>query len=93
MTDFVTRVELVEGTESQYEALDQAMLGANFATQVTSAQGVSYQMPKATYFSQSATLSARDVRDLAMAAAAKTGLRYDIVTTAGDMAFFLHPAR
>ena len=93
MTDFVTRVELVEGVDTQYEALDQAMLGANFATLVTSAQGVRYQMPKATYFSQSSTLSAREVRDLAMAAASKTGLRYDIVTTAGEMAFFLHPAR
>ena len=93
MTDFVTRIELVEGVDWQYEALDQAMRGANFTTLVTSAQGVSYQMPKATYFSQSAALSARDVRDIAMAAASKTGLRYDIVTTAGEMAFFLHPAR
>ena len=91
--DFMTRVELHEADAAEYERLDQAMMAANFATEIVPGNGVPYQMPKATYFSQSATLSARDVRDLAMRAASATGLRYDIVTTSGEMAFFLHPAR
>ena len=93
MADFLTRIELHDATEADYSALDAAMIGANFATQINSARGVLYQMPQATYFSQSSNMSPNDVRDLAMQAARKTGLRYDIVTTSGEMAFFLHPAR
>ena len=37
-------------------------------------------------------MSATDVRNLAASAASRTGRRYDIVTTSGEVAYFLHPA-
>ena len=91
--DFVTRIELRDAAVTDYARLDQAMMAANFSTEVVPANGVPYRMPEATYFSQSVTMTAKDVRDLAMRAASGIGLRYDIVTTSGEMAFFLHPAR
>jgi hypothetical protein len=93
MTDFLTRVELHDATSADYEALDLAMAGAHFATSIRSAQGVDYKMPAATYFSQSFNMSAVEVRNAAMVAVRTTGLRYDIVTTSGEMAYFLHPQR
>ena len=43
-------------------------------------------------FSQS-DLQASAVQDIAMNVVRGLGLRYDIVTAAGDISFFLHPAR
>lgn len=93
MPDFTTRIELHGATEADYRALDKAMGAMNFATIVRSSHGFDYKLPPATYFSQSFTMTAADVRNLAMSVAHTTGLRYDIVTTAGEMAYFLHPAR
>lgn len=92
MTDFTTRIELHDGTERDYEVLDGAMEGLNFARVVRSKRGIEYRMPSATYFSQSFNMSAPDVRNLATAAANATGRRFDIVTTSGEVAYFLHPA-
>jgi len=91
MTDFMTRVELHGGSAADYERLDQAMLGANFSKTIRSPRGLIYTMPSATYFSQAFNMSAADVRNLAIAVACKSGLRYDVITAAGDTAFSLHP--
>ena len=91
MTDFVTRVELHGATTADYETLDQAMIAANFSKTIQSTRGLIYNMPAATYFSQAFNLSAGEVRNLAVAAARRTGLRYDIITAAGETAFALHP--
>ena len=48
-------------------------------------------MPSATYFSRAVNMSATDVRNLAIGAARQTGRRYDVITTAGETAFALHP--
>ena len=93
MADFLTRVELYDATGADYVALDLAMAGANFATTIRSEQGFEYKMPTATYFSQSFNMSAVEVRNAAMVAVRTTGLRYDIITTSGEMAYFLHPQR
>lgn len=92
MTDFTTRIELRDATDDDYAALDQAMLGANFSKTIASPRGQSYSLPHGTYFSQAFGLSASDVRNLAASAAGRVGRRYDIVTTSGDVAYFLHPA-
>ena len=91
MTDFLTRVELHGATAADYEVLDQAMTAANFSKTIRSARGLIYNMPSATYFSQAFNMSAAEVRNLAIAAAQRTGLRYDVITAAGDTAFALHP--
>ena len=91
MTDFVTRVELQDASLADYQTLDGAMTAANFSKTIRSPRGLIYNMPSATYFSQSPTMSAADVRNLAIAAARLTGRRYDVITTAGDTAFALHP--
>lgn len=91
MTDFLTRVELHDAVPADYDALDAAMLGSNFAKTIRSGHGFEYRMPSATYFSSADQMSAADVRNLAMAAARCTGRRYDIVTTSGEMSYFLHP--
>ena len=92
MTDFTTRIELQNATAEDYAALDQAMLGMNFSRTVRSARGQEYNLPHGTYFSQAFGMSATDVRNLAASGASRTGRRYDIVTTSGEVAYFLHPA-
>ncbi len=92
MTDFTTRIELQDASVDDYTALDQAMTGANFSKTVRSARGQEYKLPHGTYFSQAFGMSAMDVRNLAASAASRTGRRYDIVTTSGEVAYFLHPA-
>ena len=91
MTDYLTRVALQGGTPADYDTLDRAMAAANFSKTIRSARGLTYNMPSGTYHSQAANLSAANVRDLAVAAARQTGKRYDIVTSAGETAFALHP--
>ena len=91
MTDFLTRVELHGASPADYAALDQAMIAANFTKTIRSPRGLVYNMPSATYFSQAVNMSAAEVRNLAVGAAHRTGRRYDIITTAGDTAFALHP--
>ena len=91
MTDFLTRVELHGASDADYQTLDQAMIAANFSKTITSSRGLIYNMPSATYFSQAFNMTAAEVRNLAIAAARRTGLRYDIITAAGDTAFALHP--
>jgi hypothetical protein len=90
--DFVTRIGLEDG-EASYEALDKAMFAQNFATTYVSKEGIEYRLPRGTYFSQSFTITANDVVNFAIAAAVSTGKRYDIITTAGEIAYSLHPAR
>ena len=92
MTDFTTRIELQDASAEDYTALDAAMAGANFSKTVRSARGQDYNLPHGTYFSQAFGMSATDVRNLAASAASRTGRRYDIVTTSGEVAYFLHPA-
>lgn len=93
MSDFTTRIDLQGADTGHYEALDKAMGAANFSKTVRSSFGFDYALPVGTYFSQSFTMSAADVRNLAMVCAHQIGLPYDIVTTAGEVAYFLHPAR
>ena len=90
MTDFTTRIELQDASADDYATLDQAMQGANFSKTVRSVRGQEYRLPHGTYFSQAFGISATDVRNLS--AASRTGRRYDIVTTSGEVAYFLHPA-
>ncbi len=92
MTDFLTRVELHGATIADYEGLDRAMAAANFSKTISSSRGLIYDMPTATYFSQATGMSAAAVRNLAIGAARTTGLRYDIITSAGETAFALHPS-
>lgn len=92
MTDFTTRIELQDASAEDYVALDQAMMGVNFSKTIRSARGQDYKLPHGTYFSQAFGMSATEVRNLAASAATRTGRRYDIVTTSGDVAYFLHPA-
>ena len=92
MADFLTHIELHDASDADYAKLDSAMDAANFSRTVRSGRGVPYRMPTATYFSQSFGMSSSDVRNLAMLAARQTGRTYDIVTTSGDLSFFLHPA-
>ena len=91
MTDFLTRVELHGATDADYQMLDQAMIEANFSKTIQSSRGLIYNMPSATYFSRAFNMTAAEVRNLAIAAARRTNLRYDIITAAGDTAFALHP--
>ena len=92
MTDFLTRVELHGATTEDYAALDRAMAAVNFSKTIVSSRGLSYAMPTATYFSQAAGMSAADVRNLAIGAARGLGLRYDVITSAGETSFALHPS-
>ncbi len=92
MTDFTTCIELQDADADDYVALDQAMMGVNFSKTIRSARGQDYKLPHGTYFSQAFGMSATEVRNLAASAATRTGRRYDIVTTSGDVAYFLHPA-
>lgn len=94
MTDFLTRVVLIDGTGEDYATLDLAMSSLHFTRTMKSSVGVSYQLPCGSYFSQSISMTASEVRNLALVATRAIGKRVDILTTAGgETSFFLHPLK
>jgi hypothetical protein len=80
MAQFITRVELHNASYQHYETLHAAMLAAKFRKTIKGDDGNVYQLPTAEY-SSFGELSAEEVRNLAAAAATKTGCRFWIVTT------------
>jgi hypothetical protein len=66
------------------------MAAAMFFRTIVADDGVTYQLPTATYSSQG-NLSAHDVRELAMTAAARTGRRYWVLVTEGASYWQLQP--
>jgi hypothetical protein len=73
MADFTVRVELHQGTWTDYETLHAAMEQKGFSRVITASDGRTYQLPLAEYNGSSGTLNCAQIRDIARAAAATTG--------------------
>lgn len=80
MADFTVRVELHQGTWTDYEALHAAMEKRGFSRVITSSEGRTYQLPLAEY-NGSATLTSSQIRDIARAAADTTGRKNAVLVT------------
>jgi hypothetical protein len=80
MNSFITRVELHGANWQDYENLHSYMAAARFYRTIKGDDGVIYQLPTATYSSHG-NLSAREVRELAMSTAARTGRRAWVLVT------------
>lgn len=72
MPKFITRVELHNARQEDYNKLHFAMTAAKFHKYITDDQGAQFELPSAEYFSFG-DITAVQVRDLALAAANSTG--------------------
>jgi hypothetical protein len=80
MPAFTIRVELHNASYSDYETLHAAMARRGFSRQITSDDGVTYQLPTAEY-ERSGNLTTQQVLDAAKAAAAETGKTFAVLVT------------
>lgn len=76
----MTRVELHNASENDYELLHSAMEAQGFKRTITSDEGVTYHLPTAEYY-RIVNLDRSQVLDSAKKAAAKTGKEYAAVVT------------
>ncbi|AXF20530.1 hypothetical protein CUJ89_08580 [Burkholderia pyrrocinia] len=88
MTNFVTRVELHSATSDDYEALHTHMAAKGFKRTIVGGDGVTYNLPSATY-SYVGNATTETVRDAARAAANSTGKSSWIVSTEGLSSWYL----
>ncbi len=80
MARFVTRVELHDADYDDYEPLHSAMEAEGFERTITSGDDVTYHLPTAEYYCETA-LTRRDVLAAAKRAAAKTERKFAVVVT------------
>ena len=72
MNQFITRVELHNGTSEDYEKLHAAMARAGFSRTIRGSDGVTYHLPWAEYYANT-TGTIEQVRSAAVSAANTTG--------------------
>ena len=80
MARFTVRVELHAATYSDYETLHASMERRGFSRQITSDDGITYQLPTAEY-EGGGNLTSQQVLDAAKVAAAETRKTYEILVT------------
>ena len=80
MAHFTVRVELHNAQWSDYDQLHLAMQEKGFSREITSDDGMRYQMPWAEY-NGIGDLTSAEVRDIARAAANSTGRSSSILVT------------
>jgi len=91
MVKFLTRVELHGASGAQYDQLHKAMLANKFTKTIVDDTGREFLLPTAEYFSYG-NLTAEQVRELARAAAATTGVKYWVLTMEyASAAWYLDP--
>lgn len=90
MPNFLTRVELHGARATDYEELHRQMAARNFFRTIAGGDGRLYALPTAEYRSHG-EVTAADVRELARAAAAATGLQFWIlVAEYTNATWYLH---
>jgi hypothetical protein len=77
---FITRVELHNADESDYESLHEAMRAEGFSQKIKSGEGEVYHLPTAEY-SLSSNAGRSSVLSAAKRAAAKTGCDYEVLVS------------
>ena len=87
---FVTRIELHDANWRGCENLHAYMAALKFHRTIVGDNGVTCELPSATYSSEG-PLSALQVRELASIAAATTGRRYWVLVTEGLSCWQLRP--
>lgn len=83
MATFMTRVELHDANEEDYEKLHKAMEDQGFTRTITSGKGVVHHLPTAEY-RREADLTREEILDSAKVAAATTGKDYGAIVTESD---------
>ncbi len=84
MSAFITRVELLNASENDYEKLHAAMKSLLFFTTIQDiTTGIYYRLPTYTYYSRSEEEVAFVLR-LAKTAAKKTRKKYSVITVKSD---------
>jgi hypothetical protein len=80
MARFITRVELHDANYDDYEILHSAMEAEGFERTVISGDEVTYHLPTAEYYRETA-VTRREVLGAAKRAAAKTKKKFAVVVT------------
>ena len=80
MARFITRVELHQADYDDYETLHSAMLAEGFEQTITSGGDVTYHLPTAEYYRETA-VTRHEVLASARRAAAKTQRKFAVVVT------------
>jgi hypothetical protein len=80
MALFITRVELHDASDRDYEALHTAMAGKGFARTISDDSGLRYRLPTAEY-SRTASVSIAQILADAKAAAQTTGRRHSVLVS------------
>lgn len=80
MANFMTRVELHNGTAQDYQRLHDAMAMQNFSRTIIDQQGIRYHLPTAEYHSFG-NIDANEVLEYAKAAVRSIGKTASIVTS------------
>jgi hypothetical protein len=78
MSSFLTRIELHGATWDEYEQLHAEMRARGFSREITSDDGLRYQLPTAEYVIRT-TEGLDAVRALAAAAAKTTGRKFGVI--------------
>lgn len=92
MPQFITRVELHDANEEDYENLHKYMEQVHFSRTIKGSDGFLYKLPTAEY-SCSGDVTASNVLDIAQGAARKTGKSYWVlVTEAQSTVWYLQKA-
>lgn len=82
MPHFVTRVELHNANESNYQDLHDRMGVQGFFRHISGQDGKIYELPPAMYYTYKEATS-ENVRQLASNCAAATGRLYGVIVTEG----------
>lgn len=81
MAKFITRVELHDARDEDYDVLHRSMEAEGFDRKITASDGTSYHLPPAEYFRQDNTTTRTQVLDAAKRAAAKTKKTCGVIVT------------
>jgi hypothetical protein len=81
MPFFITRIELHDAGERDYNRLHAAMLDEGFSRQIEGENGKTYHLPTAEYHRQGDDLTAKDVLEEAKRAARATNCDYGLIVT------------
>jgi hypothetical protein len=87
MPNFMTRVELHNGTAQDYQRLHDAMQARQFSRTITDSQNIRYHLPTAEY-SSFGNIDTNGVLELAKAAVRAIGKTASIVTSETVNTFF-----
>lgn len=85
MTSFITRIELHDATEKDYERLHAAMEAKGFSISIPMNDGKRRKLPTAMYYADSSASDATVIKQAAVEAADTTGRKHWVISFRTDL--------